>query len=124
MNTRVNLFLYGTLKRKHYNYTRFGLHDPLNGKYVCDATAFDIGMSAEGGLPRAFRNKGTKVVGEVYEVTSLPLLATLVRMEYGADYEVMDIEVVTNDGPVTCLMFVTRRHLAGAAKDDKLIEDF
>ena len=124
MNTRVNLFLYGTLKRKHYNYTRFGLHDPLNGKYVCDATAFDIGMWSAGVRARAFPNKGTKVVGEVYEVDALPRLATRIRMEYGADYEVMDTEVVTNDRPVTCLMFVTRRHLAGAAKDDKLIEEF
>jgi gamma-glutamylcyclotransferase (GGCT)/AIG2-like uncharacterized protein YtfP len=84
------VFMYGTLKRGHYNCQRFGL-EPC---FLREATVPGITLIDLGAYPGAVSALG-EVDGEVFRV-KLDLLRSMDGMEFGAGYD--RLPMTTKDG--------------------------
>lgn len=100
------MFFYGTLKKGHYNHTRFN-EDGI-GKFIGEDRVTGFSLVQPKNLPYPFAiedEKGT-VKGELYEVED-HLFQMLHRMELGAGYEARNI-TTTKDG-VEAVMYVSKQ---------------
>jgi len=95
-------FIYGTLRRGHYNYRRLNLED--NARYCGDAVLHGAQMFNLGDYPCIVLtdNDEDEVVGELYYIFDPPTLRTIHQMETLSGYtlELVFIE----DKP--CLTYV------------------
>lgn len=95
------VFFYGTLKRKHYNYTRF-FND--ESSFVKEDTVLNFSLVQHDYLPypHAVINAGGHINGEVHRIDDDRVYQSIRGMELGAGYK--EVEVVTESGEV-CLMY-------------------
>ena len=112
MQKPLVLFFYGTLKRGHYNHTRFNSEGI--GRFMQEATVRGFSMIQPNGLPypMAVHDTSGNIQGELYEVDVLDALA-IHRMEVGAGYVLTP--VITDDG-IRTSMYVAERSPDGHSK--------
>lgn len=90
----TTVFVYGTLKKGHYNNTRFG---PVFGTFVKETSVKDMAMvMTNPHYPTAVRAPGLLLKGEEWRVTDDDILQRVRRMELGAGYE--ELYVTLEDG--------------------------
>jgi gamma-glutamylcyclotransferase (GGCT)/AIG2-like uncharacterized protein YtfP len=81
----MKLFVYGTLKKDHYNHKRFRLDTQHMVESYDTVPDLSLVLTNEY-YPTAILDLGSHIVGEVWEVFDEALLARLRAMEKGAGY--------------------------------------
>lgn len=85
------LFTYGTLKKGHYNHTRFA--DTLGTEVEAKDTVQNFALVQDNlYYPTAIKEKDHTVIGEVWDITDPVLWKTLERMEIGAGYKMEEVK--------------------------------
>ena len=105
MQSKV-MFFYGTLKKGHYNHTRFS-EDGI-GKFLGEDRVTGYSLVQPDGLPYPFAvpDVNGTIKGELYEVED-KLYNFLHRMELGAGYTPK--HVTTTKDSVDAIMYVSER---------------
>lgn len=89
----MRLFVYGSLKRGFFNHYRFGFG--YKAKFLGEAEAQGVSLVHYKGLPypHAALHEGGSVKGELYELDDEFVLRSLDRMERGAGYKGVMVDV-------------------------------
>ena len=109
------MFFYGTLKKGHYNHTRFSPEGI--GKFLGEDRVTGFSLVQPDGLPYPFAvpDVSGTVKGELYEVEER-LYNILHRMEEGAGY--IQKKVTTTKEGVEALMYVSEREYPSIPRFD------
>ena len=91
----MKLFVYGTLKKNHYNHKRFHLDTQEMIEDDDKVNNLSLVMTNEF-YPTAIVDKGGHIVGEVWEISDEVMLKRLRAMEAGAGYK--EMLTTTNKG--------------------------
>jgi len=86
---KIKIFVYGTLKRGHYNHGRCGL-DGAGVSFIGQEYIDGYTLYRRYNLPYAVKEKGKRIKGEVYEVP-FDVYDQIYWMEVGAGYYVEEV---------------------------------
>lgn len=91
----TTIFVYGTLKKGHYNHTRF--KEEGLGKFVDNDSVLNMALiKTNPYYPTAIDYKNFHIDGELWEIEDPNLLTTLRQMEKSAGYKEKEITTLKN----------------------------